>query len=130
MRVCVRLAVLAGLLVAVAMGLIALRTDVHQAGNRLHDLFRAKRRLGRQCCRLELHVARLRSQDRLQGQAAHLCQGEADGDSPDTGPYGADLASSSTGNVSPRSTDPSRAGQNGSAGGARPVVESAPSGPP
>lgn len=72
MRLCVRLAVLAGLLVAVAIGLIALRTDVHQSGNRLHALFREKRDLERQCCRLELEVARLRSQDRMHDHAASL----------------------------------------------------------
>jgi len=72
MRVCVRLAVLAGLLVAVAMGLVALRTDVHQAGHRLHALFREKRTLERQCCGLELRIARLRSQERLRNHADHL----------------------------------------------------------
>jgi len=72
MRVCVRLSVLAGLLVAVAMGLIALRTDVHQAGHRLHALFREKRTLERQCWGLELRIAVLRSQDRLQDHADHL----------------------------------------------------------
>lgn len=72
MRVCVRLAVLAGLLVAVAMGLVALRTDVHQAGHRLHALFREKRSLERQCCGLELRIARLRSQQRLADHADHL----------------------------------------------------------
>jgi len=102
MRVCVRLAVLAGLLVAVAMGLVALRTGVHQGGHRLHDLFRDKRRLEQQCCRLELRIARLRSQDRLQGQAAHLCRREDDADS------------------TPR--DP--------AAGARPVIDRALPGPP
>jgi hypothetical protein len=72
MRVCVRLAVLAGLLVAVAMGLIALRTDVHQSGHRLHALFREKRSLERRCCGLELRIARLRSQQRLKDRAADL----------------------------------------------------------
>jgi len=72
MRLCVRLAVLAGLLVALAVGLIALRTDVYQSGNRLHGLFREKRDLERQCCRLELEVARLRSQDRLRDHAVTL----------------------------------------------------------
>jgi len=69
MRLCVRLAAMAGLLVAVAMGLIALRTDVHQAGGRLHALFEEKRRLERECARLELRVARLRSQDQVREQA-------------------------------------------------------------
>jgi hypothetical protein len=72
MRVCVRLAVLAGLLVAVAMGLVALRTDVHQAGHRLHALFREKRSLERRCCGLELRIARLRSQQRLKDHADDL----------------------------------------------------------
>jgi len=72
MRMCVRLTVLAGLLVAVAMGLVALRTDVHQAGHRLHALFREKRSLERQCCGLELRIARLRSQERLRDHADHL----------------------------------------------------------
>jgi len=72
MRLCVRLAVLAGLLVAVAIGLIALRTDVYQSGNRLHALFREKRDLERQCCRLELEVARLRSPDNLRNHALLL----------------------------------------------------------
>jgi len=72
MRMCVRLAVLAGLLVAVAMGLIALRTDVQQAGHRLHALFREKRSLERQCGGLELRIARLRSQRRLRDQADEL----------------------------------------------------------
>ena len=43
MRLCVRLAVMAALLVALAVGLIWLRTDTAQAGNRLHGLFRQKR---------------------------------------------------------------------------------------
>lgn len=72
MRVCVRLAVLAGMLVAVAMALVTLRTDVHQTGHRLHALFREKRSLERQCCALELRIARLRSQQRLRDHAADL----------------------------------------------------------
>ena len=77
MRLCVRLAVLAALLVALAIGLIALRTDVHQAGNRLHSLFSDKRQLEQECCRLELRIARLKSQARLQEHAADL-EGESD----------------------------------------------------
>jgi hypothetical protein len=79
MRLCVRLAVLAALLVALAIGLIALRTDAHQAGNRLHSLFRDKRRLEQECCRLELAIARLKSQERLHEHAADLEDGAADG---------------------------------------------------
>jgi len=84
MRLCVRLAVLAGLLVAVAIGLITLRTDVHQAGSRLHALFEEKRRLEGACCRLELRVARLRSQDLLRDQAAEFGQPVTDAADPDT----------------------------------------------
>ena len=78
MRLCVRLAVLAALLVALAIGLIALRTDVHQAGNRLHSLFRDKRQLEQECCRLELRIAGLKSQERLHEHVADL-GGESDG---------------------------------------------------
>ena len=88
MRMCVRLAVLAGLLVAVAMGLIALRTDVQQAGHRLHARFREKRSLEQQCSALELRIARLRSQQRLRDQADDLRRraevlAESDADRPD-----------------------------------------------
>lgn len=72
MRLCVRLAVLAALLVALAIGLIALRTDVHQAGNRLHSMFSDKRRLEQECCRLELRIAGLKSQERLREHVADL----------------------------------------------------------
>jgi len=78
MRLCIRLATLAALLVALAIGLIALRTDVHQAGNRLHDLFRDKRQLEQDCCRLELTIARLKSQQRLHEHVADL-----EGEPPD-----------------------------------------------
>jgi len=71
-RLCVRLTGLAALLVAVAVGLVALRTDVHRAGYRLHTLFREQRRLQRECCRLQIRVARLRSQPRLRLEAARL----------------------------------------------------------
>jgi len=72
MRLCVRLAVLTALLVALAIGLIALRTDVHQAGNRLHSLFGDKRRLEQECCRLELRIAGLKSQQRLREHVVDL----------------------------------------------------------
>ena len=104
MRVCVRLAVLAGLLVAVAMGLIALRTDVHQAGHRLHALFREKRSLERRCCGLELHIASLRSQERLRDHADHLRRRAED--LPGPGPASPEAA------------------------GARTVADRAPPGPP
>lgn len=72
MRLCIRLAVLAALLVALAIGLTALRTDTHQAGNRLHSLFRDKRQLEKECRRLELAIARLKSQERLHEHVADL----------------------------------------------------------
>jgi len=105
MRVCVRLAVLAGLLVAVAMGLIALRTDVHQAGHRLHALFGEKRSLERLCCGLELRIARLRSQEWLRDHADYFRRRAED--LPGPGP------------VSPEA-----------AAGARTVADRAPPGPP
>ena len=63
---------LAVLRVGVAIGLIYLRTDTNQAGNRLHGLFRQKRDLEKECCRLELAIARLKNQERLRAQAAVL----------------------------------------------------------
>jgi len=105
MRLCVRLAVLAGLLVAVAIGLIALRTDVHHSGNRLHALFREKRHLEQQCCRLELEVARLRSQDSLRDRAVILRR--AFDETPAPNPPALEAS-----------------------GGARPVPDRAPAGPP
>ena len=78
MRLCVRLAVLAALLVALAIALIALRTDTHQAGNRLHSGFRDKRQLEAECCRLELAIARLKSQERLRERVAALEDEPAD----------------------------------------------------
>jgi hypothetical protein len=77
MRLCVRLAVMAGLLVVVALGLTYLRTDTAQAGNRLHLLFRQKRDLERECCRLEMSIAGLKSLARLRQQAIDFKQ-EAD----------------------------------------------------
>jgi hypothetical protein len=70
MRVCVRLAALAALLVAIAIALVYMRTDVARAGNRLHSLYREKRTLEKACCRLELAIARLKSPQRLREQAA------------------------------------------------------------
>jgi len=85
MRLCIRLAVLAALLVALAIGLVALRTETHQAGHRLHILFRDKRQLETECCRLELVIARLKSQDRLH---AHVADLEADPAADPVGPEG------------------------------------------
>ena len=79
MRLCIRLAVLTAFLVALAIGLVALRPDTHQAGNRLHALFRDKRRLEKECCRLELVIARLKSQDRLHERVVDL-EAESAGD--------------------------------------------------
>jgi hypothetical protein len=79
MRLCIRLVVLTALLVALAIGLIALRTDTHQAGNRLHLLFRDKRRLEGDCCRLELAIARLKGQERLHEHVAGLEDEPTDG---------------------------------------------------
>jgi cell division protein FtsL len=77
MRLCVRLAVMAALLVGLAVGLIWLRTDTAQAGNRLHMLFRQKRDLERECCRLEMSIAGLKNVARLRQQAIDFRQ-EAD----------------------------------------------------
>jgi len=83
MRLCVRLVVLAALLATLAVGLISLRTDTNQAGNRLHALFRQKRDLEKACCRLELAIARLKNQERLRERADDLRIQEVDG--PDDG---------------------------------------------
>jgi cell division protein FtsL len=74
MRLCVRLAVMAALLVALAVGLIWLRTDTAQAGNRLHMLFRQKRDLGQECCRLEMSIAALKNVARLRERAVDFAQ--------------------------------------------------------
>jgi len=74
MRLCLRLAVLAALLAAMAIGLVHLRTGTTQAGNRLHSLYSQKRSLEKACCGLELALARLKSQDRLREHAAGLQQ--------------------------------------------------------
>lgn len=87
-RLCVRLAVLAAMLVALAIGLVALRTETNQAGNRLHALFRQKRDLEKACCGLELSIARLKNQERMREQAAGLREegtggaGGAEGEKP------------------------------------------------
>ena len=65
MRLCIRLCGLTALLVALALGLVYLRTDTAQAGNRLHSLFREKRDLEKSCSRLELTVAGFKSPQRL-----------------------------------------------------------------
>jgi len=79
MRLCVRLVALTAFLVAVAMALVHLRTETTQAGNRLHSLYSQKRSLEKACSRLELGVARLKSQERLREQAADLRQEETVG---------------------------------------------------
>jgi cell division protein FtsL len=81
MRLGIRIAVVAGLLAVVAFGLVWLRTDTFQAGNRLHRLFGEKRVLEKACCRLELQIAALRNQERLRQQATDLLRpdvGESD----------------------------------------------------
>jgi len=94
MRLCVRLAVTAALLAAVAMGLIYLRTDTAQAGNRLHLLYRQMRDLEQECCRLEVAIAGLKNQERLRSQAARLRQDtmEDPGISPKSLPRGGGTA--------------------------------------
>ena len=77
MRLCIRLAAMAALLVVVAMGLIALRTDTIQTGNRLHVLYGEKRDLERVCARLERDIADLRNQQRMREEAAGLLGPEA-----------------------------------------------------
>jgi len=87
MRVCVRLAALAALLVAIAIALVYLRTDVARAGNRLHSLYREKRTLEKSCCRLELAIARLKNPQRLREQAAEWqSPGEGADQAPDLAP--------------------------------------------
>ena len=72
MRLCLRLGVVSAMLVAAALGLIALRSGTNQAGHRLHSLFGEKRRLEKTCCRIELSIAGLKNQERLREQAANL----------------------------------------------------------
>jgi len=90
MRLCIRMAVTAALLVAVAMGLIYLRTDTSQAGNRLHLLYRQKRDLEKECCRLEVAIAGLKNQERMRSQATKLRQDAVEdaGTSPKSSPGG------------------------------------------
>jgi hypothetical protein len=84
MRLCIRLAALALLMVVVALGLIALRTDTIQTGNRLHVLYGEKRDLERVCSRLERDIAELKNQDRMRGEAAEILK--SDGMAPDSAP--------------------------------------------
>ncbi|MBM4019915.1 MAG: hypothetical protein FJ288_16610 [Planctomycetes bacterium] len=77
MRLCVRLAVLAAMLVALGIGLIYLRTDTSQAGHRLHILYAQKRSLEKTCCRLELAVAGLKNQERLRQEATDILADDA-----------------------------------------------------
>ena len=70
MRMALRLAALAALLVVLALAVIYLRTDTTQAASRLHALFGQKRGLERQCLALGLETARLRNQERLRQEAA------------------------------------------------------------
>jgi cell division protein FtsL len=82
MRLCVRLSVLVGCLVLMAMALIYLRTDTVRAGNRLHALFNEKRAMEKSCCRLEMSIAGLKNQERLRQHAADLLQAEDSGPEP------------------------------------------------
>jgi hypothetical protein len=76
MRLCIRLAAMAALLVVVALGLISLRTDTIQTGNRLHVLYGEKRSLERVCSRLERDIADLRNQERMRQEAAELLKAD------------------------------------------------------
>jgi cell division protein FtsL len=87
MRLCVRLAILAAMLIGLAMGLIYLRTDTSQAGHRLHNLFSQKRAIEKTCCRLEISVAGLKNQERLRQQATELLMADDGGDQPAAGPH-------------------------------------------
>jgi cell division protein FtsL len=86
MRLCVRLAALAAMLALTAMGMIYLRTDTVQAGNRLHQLYGQKRSLEKGCCRLELEIAGLKNQERLRQQAMQLLQADDTGQEPPGAP--------------------------------------------
>ena len=85
MKLCIRLALLAAMLVALGIGLIYLRTDTNQAGYRLHTLYAQKRSLEKTCCRLELSIAALKNQERLRQQAADLLQADDVGLDPPSG---------------------------------------------
>ena len=76
MRLSIRLAAMAALLVGVAMGLIWLRTDTIQAGNRLHVLYGEKVTLEKDCSRLELGIAALKNQERMRQQAVELLKAD------------------------------------------------------
>jgi hypothetical protein len=91
MRLCIRLAVMSALLVTVAMGLIWLRTDTVQAGNRLHVLFRQKQDLEKECYHLEEMIAQLKNQERLRSHAATFGQDTVEdaGSGPKSSPRGA-----------------------------------------
>ena len=82
MRLCVRLAIMAAMLVGLGVGLIYLRTDTNQAGHRLHNLYSQKRSLEKTCCRLELSIAGLKNQERLRQQAPDLLQADDTGLEP------------------------------------------------
>jgi len=92
MRLCIRLTAVGVLLAVLAGGLIHLRTDTIQAGNRLHALYGGKRALEKACTRLELSIAALKSQERMRQEAAGLLQSEdlgpdrPDGALPQTAP--------------------------------------------
>lgn len=88
MRLCVRLAALVALFVGLAVGLIHLRTGTNQAGNRLHALYSGKRDLEKECCGLELAIARLKNQERLRERADDLAIQEVDDADPAAPPRG------------------------------------------
>jgi len=87
MRLCVRLAILAAMLVGLALGLTYLRTDTSQAGHRLHLLYSQKRSLEKTCCRLELSIAGLKNQERLRQHATELLKADDCGDQSSAGPH-------------------------------------------
>jgi hypothetical protein len=77
MRLWVRLGVTAALLVGMAIAVVHLRTETSRAGNRLHALYRRKRRLEKGCWRLHLAIADLKNVDRLrEGAATFRAAGE------------------------------------------------------
>jgi uncharacterized membrane-anchored protein YhcB (DUF1043 family) len=82
MRLCVRLAILAAMLVGLAIGLIYLRTDTNQTGHKLHLLYSQKRSLEKTCCRLELSIAGLKNQEHLRQQATELLKADDGVDQP------------------------------------------------
>lgn len=87
MRLCIRLTAVGALLAVLAGGLIHLRTDTIQAGNRLHSLYGQEQALEKACSRLELSIAALKSQERMRQQAAGILQSEDLGsDRPDVAP--------------------------------------------